>query len=219
MAQDRNRRRFQPESPALERRELMTRSVPVHAAAVGPVVTGPEVFHKQFVQALNRRLSISASQTNYVHEAFQVFKQDYATLPAGAARGPALDKLLGQLDGYLANALTRYQLTTVKVGPSILRGPKFSPQAQQILVPVAHAQVQKLGAALAGGPADPTPALNSAYNVIMYALAEYSVRPTLFRQPSDFYVDPTSSFTIDFNGTPASGAPGVFRRGPGGVPL
>ena len=225
MARDRNRRRFLPEAPFLERRELLARPATVHAAAPGVGVfnqagISTSVLHKAFTDQLNRRLSISASQAHLVFEAFQVFQQDYAALPpASAGRGAALDTLLGQLDTHLGDALTRYELTTTKVGPSVIRSPKFSPQEQQALVPLAQEQVQALGVALAAGPANPTPALNVAYNAIMNALAEYSVHPTLFRKPSDFYLNPRANFTTSFDATPASGAPGVFLLGPGGVPL
>jgi len=225
MARDRNRRRFQPEAPTLERRELLARPPLVHAAALGVGVfdqrgVSSSVLHKAFVNHLNLRLSISASQAHLVFEAFQVFKQGYAAPPpAAGGRGPALDALLGQLDGHLADALSRYELTTARVGPSVQQSRKFSPEEQQALVPFARAQVQRLGAALAGGPADPTPALNVAYNAIMNALAEYSVHPTLFRNPGDFYLNPRANFTTSFDGTPASGTPGVFLLGPGGVPL
>ncbi len=106
MAQDRNRRRFQPEAPTLERRELLARPPLVHAAALGVGVfdqrgVSSSVLHKAFVNHLNLRLSISASQAHLVFEAFQVFKQGYAAPPpAAGGRGPALDALLGQLDGH-----------------------------------------------------------------------------------------------------------------------
>jgi len=224
MARDRNRRRFQPEGPTLERRELMARPPLVHAAALGVGVfdqrgISTSVLHKPFVDQLNRRLSISASQAHLLFEAFQVFKQEYAATAPAAQAGPALDGLLGRLDGHLTDALSRYELTTVRVGPSVLRSRKISPQERQALVPFARDQVQRLGVALAGGPADPTPALNVAYNAIMNALAEYSVHPTLFRNPGGFYLNPRANFTINFDGTPASGAPGVFLLGPGGVPI
>ncbi len=66
---------------------------------------------------------------------------------------------------------------------------------------------------------EPKQAVDTAFNNILNAVAEYSIHPNLFLQPQNFYINPQAKFTIPFSGTPAQKAPGVYVLGPNGVPL
>ena len=92
------------------------------------------------------------------------------------------------------------------------------------------AQIDTAGAAIAelppvNGPngtlvtGNPVPILNVAANAIFNALAETSIHPNLFLNPSNFYLNPNVGFPISFTGIPADAAPGFFIRGPHGVIL
>jgi hypothetical protein len=141
-----------------------------------------------------------------------------------------LPALLATLTQQFDKALSTIELNTTYVGPSVVREPKYSPAAQQTLIPFANAQIAAMGTKLAAltpvpGPngtlvqADATSDLNVAYNAILNAVAENSVHPALFPNPGDFYINPNAKFDITFDGTPAQQGPGYFVFGPGGVLL
>jgi hypothetical protein len=180
--------------------------------------------HKAFVNQMNDRLNTAATMTNLVFDAFQVFSQGYAKLvgppPAGGSP-PTLAGLLADLDREVASALSTKEIVTSQVTPSMAKAPTFSPFAFQALVPFARIQIAQMAQALAPLPplATAIEAMNTAYNAILNSVAEFSLHPNLFRQPSDYYLNPAIFFPITFHGNPATAAVGYFVRGPGGALL
>ncbi|MEO6808175.1 MAG: hypothetical protein ABI353_03570 [Isosphaeraceae bacterium] len=152
-------------------------------------------------------------------------------LPVGnLPMSPTLANGLAQLEQQTSLALSTLQFSSNRIQPSVRAAPKFTPLAQQALIPFAQQQIAELGAVLEAHPpvlapdgtlVDPAPlvALETAYNNILNAVAENSMHPTLFQSPSDFFINPKVHFTLDFNGIPARKGPGFFNRGPGGVLL
>ena len=80
-------------------------------------------------------------------------------------------------------------------------------------MPFSDAQIDKMAASLAQLPpaagqngtqtsGDPTPAVNDAVNSILNGIAETSIHPLLFNEPSDFYLNPYITFTTTFSGAP-----------------
>jgi hypothetical protein len=107
---------------------------------------------------------------------------------------------------------------------------RVSPLAPRALIPFSESQIDRMSATLAQLPpvegpdgtlvkADSTQAVNSAVNAVLNGLAETSMHPKLFLNPSDFYLNPYIQFDATFVGAPASAAPGYFIRGPRGVIL
>ena len=242
----RRRIRFSLElvDPQLERRELMSRPASMTAAAVGESQAGGRnlfhqngidglVLHRTFVNQLNDRLNTSKDQTARVNQAFQVFATNFAQLPVNPppdATGPTLASLVATLKQQVDIALIRRQGLSFQQTPSEQTSIKSSPLAPIALVPFANAQIDKMAATLAqlppvtgpGGTStqgNPTPAVNYAVNAILNALAQTSIHPLLFNQPSDFYLNPNVTFTLSFSGAPASSAAGFFIRGPHGTIL
>ena len=216
----------------------------VTAAAVGESQAGGRnlfhqnginglVLHRTFVNRLNDRLNNSKDQSVRVIQAFQVFQVSFQGLPVApspGAAGPTLDSLVATLKQEVAIALTLCEGLSSQKTPSEQTSIKVSPLAPVTLVPFADAQIDTMAATLeqlppvtgAGGTAtqgDPKPAINDAINSILNALAEASIHPLLFNQPSDYYLNPYVTFTLTFSGTPAETAPGYFIRGPHGTIL
>jgi hypothetical protein len=275
MARRKNRIRFEPSDPSLERRELLAHvGLAPRPAQTGPihplVAVDPNQQHKNFINTLSIRLTISGQQTHRINEAFQAFGYNYLNRPirltgnsgvfsdgqgneppqgqSGSGQvqaGPVLNRRLpvgnlpmpptlanglAQLDQQTALALSTFQVVSNRIQPTVRSAPKFTPLAQQALIPFAHQQIVELGAVLEAHPpvlapdgtlVDPTPliALETAYNNILNAVAENSMHPTLFQSPGDFFINPKVRFTLDFDGVPARKGPGFFNRGPGGVLL
>lgn len=189
---------------------------------------------KAFVDAMNRRLSIGDQMTNRVFEAFQVFQDAYISppptppppsSPGNPAMPPTLPNLVNQLEHFVALALSTFEATNNQTRPSVVTSPKFSQRAFDILVPFAVTQIERMAAELATLPphggtgatlAQARQVMNVAYNAILNAIAEYTLHPSLFTSPTDFYISPDIFFPTSFNGSPAAAAPGFFVRGPGG---
>src|SRR5262249_52126947 len=130
----------------------------------------------------------------------------------------------------VAIALTRREGLSTQASVSERTSIRFAPLAPKALVPFADAQIDTMAAALeqlppvtgSGGTltqGNPTPAVDTAVNAILNAVAESTVHPLLFNTPSDYYLNPYVTFTVAFNGTPAQSAPGYFIRGPHGAIL
>ena len=201
------------------------------------------VLHKAFVNQLNLRTTISAGVTQRVDEAFQVFAQNALHQPiliAGAVsptqtttfgQPPAPETLNGQFSlmrQQVDLALQRLKFASNSLTPSQVTSIHFSPVAGQSLIPFANQQLTILQAEFDANPptfeqngklADPTPLnqLNTTYNAILNAIAEFTDHPTLFQEPSDYYINPTVQFKIGANAAPASAGAGFLVRGPGGV--
>lgn len=241
------RRSYRPEwfDQALERRDLLS-SVTLPAApaivAQGGAHQGNRfhqnginglTLHRTFVNQLNDRLANSAAQSARVRQAFQVFISNYQQLPVtppAGASGPTVSELLANLTSEVNLGLVRLDNAQVRPTPSQAHALRHSPLAPVALVPYADAQINAMAAELAATPpvvgpdgqlhhADPTDAANTAVNAILNALAESSIHPTLFLNPSDFYISPNVTFTVDSSGAPASSSPGFFVRGPHGIVL
>ena len=226
----------------LECRELMSRgdSLPVVAAQSAHPRGGTNLFnqnginglvlHKSFVNRLNDRLQRSSDQALRVTQAFQVFQASYQQLPVNpppGSTGPTLDSLVSTLKREVAIGLTRRELLKQRASPSNLKAIKNSPLAPVALIPFADAQIDKMSATLSQLPpvtgpdgtlvnGDSTPAVNYAVNSILNGLAETTMHPKLFLNPSDFYLNPYIQFDVTFVGAPAEAAPGYFIRGPRG---
>lgn len=242
------RRTFRPEWPdaEFERREMLSGAglppapallaqdrAPVHHSLFHHDGINGRVLHRTFVNRLNDRLAISQDQATRVVQAFQVFATDYAPLPLvppAGSTGPTLPDLVSRLKSEVDYALGTHIVISSRPTPSASRAPTVSPLAPKALIPFANAQIDALGSTLATAPPvvgphgsltrpDPTPALNTAINAILNALAETSVHPNLFQSPSDFYLSPDFTFDINFSGIPAKSSPGYFVRGPHGVTL
>jgi hypothetical protein len=241
------RRSFRPEwlDQALERRDLLS-GVALRAAPAIVAQGGAHhgnlfhrngidglVLHRAFVNQLNDRLSNSAAQSARVRQAFQVFISDYQQLPVTpppGSSGPTVSDLLAKLTSEVNLGLSRLDKPLVRPTPSQRTSLKKSPLAPLALVPYADAQINAMAAELAATPpvvgpdgqrhfADPTAAVNTAVNAILNALAETSIHPNLFLSPSDFYISPNVTFTVDSGDAPASSSPGFFVRGPHGIVL
>jgi hypothetical protein len=242
----RRRTRFSLElvDPQLEPRVLMSRPHSMTAAAVGATqAEGRNLFHhnginglvlhRTFVNRLNDRLNTSKDETTRVTQAFQAFTTSFKALPVApspGASGPTLNSLVATLKQEVAIALIRREGLSFQQTPSEQTSIKISPLAPVALVPFADAQIDKMAESLeqlppVKGPSgkatqgDPTPAVNYAVNSILNAIAETSIHPLLFNQPSDFYLNPNVTFTVTFSGAPASTASGYFIRGPHGAIL
>ncbi len=229
----------------LERRELMSRAAALATpAAVGDRQAGGGnlfhkngidglVLHRTFVNQLNDRLNTSKDQTARVTQAFQVFAtsfQQLAVNPPPGASGPTLGSLVATLKQQVAIAETRREALSSQATPSQKTSIRSSPLAPLALVPFANAQIDKMASSLEQLPpvagqdgsltnGDPTAAVNGAVNAILNSIAETSIHPLLFNEPSDFYLNPYITFTVTFSGAPASSAPGYFIRGPHGTIL
>jgi hypothetical protein len=226
----------------LERRELMSRGdslpvVAVHAARQGQ---GHNLFHqngidglvlhKSFINRLNDRLKLSQDQSLRVTQAFQAFQASYQQLPVNppaGSMGPTMDSLIATLKQQVATGLSRRELLREQSTPSQVNAIRVSPLAPRALIPFADAQIDKMSATLSQLPpvegpdgtlvkADATQAVNSSVNAILNGLAETTMHPKLFLNPSDFYLNPYIQFDVTFVGAPASAAPGYFIRGPRG---
>ncbi|HEV3163242.1 MAG TPA: hypothetical protein VGZ22_04320 [Isosphaeraceae bacterium] len=191
--------------------------------------------HKSFDNQMNYRLSNATDMGHRVFEAFSVFNEAYFGVPSSPELGapavpPTLPNLLADLSQQVALAVTTIQIGSNQAGPSLVRAPKFSLRPFDGLIPFAQAQIEGMGNTLAtlpanGGPqgsataAQATAAINQADNAILNGLAEYTLHPNLFVNPSDFYISPNVSFTTSFDGNPTQAGPGYFVRGPGGQTL
>lgn len=223
----------------LERRELLSRGtappIPsqVETAQGHPVPVN--LFHqdgidglklnKSFVNRLNNRINLSISAETRISQAFQVFLQNYQQ--AQVNPGPTFGGSLDDLKREVAYALIMREILSNRPQPSAAHGPKIAKLAQVTLVPYALAQIDQFGAGLAATPpvtgpngtlvhADATAAANDAFNAISNALAEFTIHPHLFQQPSDFYISPQFRYNLSFNAAPATSSPGYFVRGLGG---
>jgi hypothetical protein len=142
------------------------------------------------------------------------------------AMPPTLANLLSDMRQQVTFGLSTIEIVSSQMSPSQVKEPKFTPLAFRSLVPFALIQIDAMGQKLAALPVQfpansvastqANLALNQAYNAILNAIAEYSLHPNLFVKPSDYYLNPNVTFTIDFDGTPAKTAAGFFVRGPGG---
>lgn len=143
---------------------------------------------------------------------------------------PTLANYIAQMTTQVDNALRTFQINDNRPQPSVQASIRVSPLADRALVPFANRQLAQLEAAIVAHPPqfaadgtitnpEPLAALNSSYNAILNAIAEFSVHPNLFTSPSDFYINPTVTFPLSFTGVPASSGSGFFILGPGGVPL
>lgn len=182
--------------------------------------------HHSFLTVFDNRVTnISAPMMKLVSQAFSVFSTSYAQLPANPSPGtvsPALSGLLQSLTQDVDHALSVRQMIDNRPSPSVANGPTVTPYAQQSLIPYANAQVAQLGTNLASLPVSSSgasAAIDAAFDAIANAIAEYSIHPLLFNQPSDFYISPNVTFPITFTSAPATTSPGYFVRGPGGVTL
>ena len=149
-------------------------------------------------------------------------------LPPGVKVGAtpastALPALVATLNQQLQYALTTFYTTNPDLTPSQQTAPKFSPLADEVLVPYAQQQVADMNAQLTPAPGggavvdqQAIKAWNTAYANILNAVAEFSIHPNLFRNSSDFYSNPNVQFTTNYNAVPAQAGPGYFVRGPGG---
>jgi hypothetical protein len=224
----------------LERRELLSSagasSVP---AAVGSIQSGPtgNLFHanginglklqKAFVNQMNDRLTTAQNATHRLFEAFQVFSQGYADLvsppPAGGSSGtsPTLESLLADLQREVGSAVSTTEIVNNQVSPSVAKAPKFSQRSLNALLPFSLLQISQMADTLVPLPPIPTAtqAMNTAYNAVLNAEAEYSLHPNLFQKPSDYYLNTTVFFPITLDGNPATSTVGYFVRGPGGALL
>jgi hypothetical protein len=237
------------EEAQLESRELLSRGdlAPVSSLVAGTTATtlpvsfnlfhhdgiNGFVLHASFVNQLNDRLANSSASAARVSQAFQAFEASYSQLPVTmppGSLGPTATSLLASLQNEVDNGLLIRQGVSVRPQPSVAKSIKVSPLAPRALIPFANAQISQLGATLAATPpvvgpdgtlvtANPIPALNQTINAIFNALAESSVHPNLFLNPSNFYISPDVQFTITSTGAPASSSPGFFIRGPHGVIL
>jgi hypothetical protein len=222
----------------------MSRPASVPAAAVGEGQAGGRnlfhqngingfVLHRKFVNTLNDRLNTSKDETTRVTQAFQAFATSFKGLPVApppGASGTTLESLIATLKQEVATALIRREGLSFQETPSQQTSIKNSPLAPVALVPFADAQIDKMAETLEQLPpvtspsgkatqGDPTPAVNYAVNSILNAIAETSIHPLLFNQPSDFYLNPNVTFTVTFSGAPAETAAGYFIRGPHGTIL
>ncbi|HWE39482.1 MAG TPA: hypothetical protein VG406_23220 [Isosphaeraceae bacterium] len=143
---------------------------------------------------------------------------------------PTLPNFIAQVETQVDDALRTFQINNNRPQPSIQASIRVSPLADLALVPFANQQLAQMEATIAAHPpqfaADgtitnpqPLAAVKSAYTAILNAIAEFSVHPTLFTSPSDFYINSTANFPLTFTGTPANTGSGFFVRGPGGAPL
>ena len=180
-------------------------------------------------QGVRRQLCRSTSYCRGAAESGRAQVRD-ARSPSPGAAGPTLESLVATLKQEVAIALIRREGLSFQQTPSEQTSIKISPLAPVALVPFAYAQIDTMAATLeqlptVTGPSgtatqgDPTPAVNFAVNSILNAIAETSIHPLLFNQPSDFYLNPYVTFTTTFSGAPASTAPGYFIRGPQGTIL
>lgn len=203
------------------------------------------VLHHAFVNRLNERVQIEGMVTKRVDEAFQVFGQNalHQSIPLPALISPSSTAVFGEqpapstLDGKLTLlqqqvdlALQRLEFTTMKLTPSQATSIRFSPVAGESLVPFADQQLAILADELRANPPkfdasgrliDQTPLnqLNSAFNAISNAIAEFTVHPNLFQRPSDYYINPNVQFRLGDNAAPSIAGPDFFVRGPGGALL
>ncbi len=216
-------------------------------------VLGPATFHKATIETLKVRLSTSSTVTIQINNAFQAFTQNYLKVPVSAqgtnlriplaAIGntanlqigtipspPTLNNYIQLLNQQISQALSLLQFTTNRVQPSLQNAPRFTPRAQDSLIPFAQTQLSELEQYLQTNPpvynqdgtlanSGPIDAVNRAFNAILNSVGEYSVHPTLFTKPSDFYINPNVHFKIPYTSTPANDMPNVFILGPGGVPI
>jgi hypothetical protein len=228
----RDRLPFSPRVAVLERRALLSGGV---RSTIHPLAAlQPTDQHQGFVNATNNRRSIAASVTHRVNEAFQAFAYHELNVPitlrgsVGPVSGipvgttpspPTLAGGLALLNQQVAQALATREIDTTRVVTSVARGPKFTPQAADALIPFANQQIDGLAGQLGGSSASSLKALNAAYDAILDAVAENSVHPKLFRSPSDFYDNPGTAFTIKFDGDPVGASTGFYTHGPGGVLL
>ena len=238
MPSRRDQLRFDPRIPVLERRDLLSHIAP-HALSSGPPVIHPFVAlepngqHQGFVNVTNNRRAIATNVTHRINEAFQAFAYHALNVPitlrgsvstiSGIPVGttphpPTLANDLALLNQQVTQALATRELVTTRVPPSVSRGPKFTPLAQDALIPFAQAQIDALGGELATHPSS-LKSVDAAYDAILDAVAENAVHPKLFRAPGDFYNNPATSFTIQFDGDPVGASSGFYTHGPGGVLL
>jgi hypothetical protein len=143
---------------------------------------------------------------------------------------PTLANSIAQVESQVDAALRTFQINNNRPQPSVQASIRVSPLADLALVPFANQQIEQMGATIAAHPPQfapdgtitnpqPLAAVKSAYNAILNAIAEFSVHPTLFTSPSDFYINSTADFPLTFTGTPANTGSGFFIRGPGGALL
>lgn len=195
--------------------------------------------HKAFVNQMTDRFNISRDAASRISESFLVFEQAFLSSlpgsppiskPLGApAMPPTLPNLLADMKSQVIAALTTLHVPTNQVRPSLVKAPKFTALPGKALIPYALAQIDQMGTELSGlsagiGPNGPSSgtrtsinsAISATFNAIINALAEFSLHPNLFQQPSDFYINPQAHFSVGFSDVPARSAPGFFVRGPGG---
>jgi hypothetical protein len=182
MGRKSKRARFRPEVFSLEPRALLSRGVMSAMGSVRPHVTvQPSDFHHNYGNMVAYRISVSASSTALVNDAFQAFIQNYLHIPvadqgkvflSGFPTGsgtsgtvssgvtpvgtipnpPTLANFIAQLSQQVTTALTTLQITKANPQPSAVNAPKFSPSAFRALVPFAQAAIAQLQTDLTVNP-------------------------------------------------------------------
>lgn len=149
-------------------------------------------------------------------------------VPVGTIPNPStLENFVAQLTQQVDVALSTLPLSAFagQVNPSVRDGLRVSPLANRALVPFANQQIAQMGQDLADIPVllpdgSRNPAaldvVNATYNSILNAVAQNTVHPHVFTNPSTFYLNPNVSYKITSSQAPIQAGPGFFTRGPNG---